>query len=150
MPRLQIPARLPMTTPIRPGSRGGLAARAIIAVLCLGLTGPATAAGKPSQGRAGAFLAMAREIVSGIEGNRPSAQALGFLRREYDYVPSKRLRIAVAPFEQDDIKIAKAVADEFNASLFAALLQVGGGRHELVARSHLKGLIEDMRQTGAW
>ncbi|MBT5080608.1 MAG: DUF4384 domain-containing protein [Rhodospirillaceae bacterium] len=72
-----------------------------------------------------------------------------YLQKAYGYMRPKRTRIAVAPFEQDDIKIAKAVADDFNASLFAALIKKGG-RYDLMAREALKALIDDMQQTGAW
>ncbi len=138
-----------MKPPVQP-SLLGRASMGLVIILCLALAGPALAGEKSNSALANTFQAIAREIIAGIDGSRPSDAALVYLNQAYDYVRPKRLRIAVAPFEQDDIKIAKAVADEFNASLFAALLKISGGRHDLMARSHLKGLIDDMRQTGAW
>jgi hypothetical protein len=106
-------------------------------------------------GRRHAFQDMAQEIISGIDRNRAEtnvgkAQAKqSYLQKAYGYVRPKRMRLAVAPFEQNDIKIAKAVADDFNASLYAALISKGG-RYDLMAREALKALIDDMQQTGAW
>ncbi|MDP6875058.1 MAG: DUF4384 domain-containing protein [Alphaproteobacteria bacterium] len=127
----------------------------LAAVFCLGL--PAHAAQGPEEARRQAFQDIARQIVEGIDATRRSRRAAGgmdsaqaYLREAYDYVQAERLRIAVAPFEQDEIKIAKSVADEFNASLFAALIAKAGRRYDLMARAHLKALIDDMQQTGAW
>ncbi len=124
-------------------------------LLCLAL--PAHAAEGSEEARRQAFLDISRQIIAGIDGSRRLESADGgmdraqaYLREAYDYVRPERLRIAVAPFEQDEIKIAKPVADEFNASLFAALIGKAGRRYDLMARAHLKSLIDDMQQTGAW
>ena len=131
---------------------------AIIAVLCLTLAAPTTAVATHKHhddDRRHAFQEIAQELVSGIDRSRAVTSASeakakqSYLQKAYGYMRPKRTRIAVAPFEQDDIKIAKAVADDFNASLFAALIKKGG-RYDLMAREALKALIDDMQQTGAW
>ncbi len=131
---------------------------ALIAVLCLCIVVPMAAAASDKQkndNRRRAFQEIAQELISGMDRNSVESKASragskqSYLQKEYGYVRPKRTRIAVAPFEQDDIKIAKAVADDFNASLFAALINKGG-HYQLMARDDLKGLIEDMQQTGAW
>ena len=104
-----------------------------------------------------AFREMAHEIISGLDrtrrtdanGDKEAALAT-YMRKAYDYVRPKRLRIAVAPFDQDDIKIAKTVADGFNESLYSALLKKAGGRYDFFARRKLEALIRDLRETGAW
>jgi hypothetical protein len=102
-----------------------------------------------------AFQELAQELIAGIDQSRVEIRAdktsaeQSYLQKAYGYMRPKRTRIAVAPFEQDDIKIAKTVADDFNASLFAALIKKGG-RYDLMAREALKALIDDMQQTGAW
>jgi hypothetical protein len=130
----------------------------IIAVLCLALALPVVAVADHKHhgdDRRHAFQEMAQELISGIDRNRVETSAgkaqakQSYLQKAYGYVRPKRMRIAVAPFEQDDIKIAKAVADDFNASLYAALIGKGG-RYDLMARGALKALIDDMQQTGAW
>ena len=128
---------------------------AILAVcLCVALQTAAAAAQRIEDARRNAFRDMAGEIISGLDRTRVpdvnADKALAYLREAYNYVRRDRMRIAVAPFVQDDIKIAKAVADEFNASLFAALIREGGDRYDLMARQNLQALIDDMRQTGAW
>jgi len=128
--------------------------------LCLAIAMPSVALGAPKQpmdARGEAFRKIAEEIIDGLDKasrvevtpGKPD-RASAFLRKAYNYVRPERARIAVAPFNQDDIKIDKAVADEFNDSLFAGLIQIGGGRYDLMARTQLKALITDMQQTGAW
>ena len=131
----------------------------IIVVLCLCVTAQAHAVEPqgPQDSRRAAFHAMAQDIISGLDRTRRMDgaankvdTALAYLRYAYDYVQGEQLRIAVAPFVQDDLKINKAVADEFNDSLFAALIEKGGQRYDLMARQNLNVLINDMHQTGAW
>ena len=129
--------------------------RLVAALLCT-LTSPALA----DDARRDAFRDITREIIAGIDAGpkakTPDTQGTGggktsrYMEKTYNYVRPTRMRIAVAPFEQDDIKIAKAVADDFNAALFAALIKQGAGRFDIMARAHLKALIDDMQQTGAW
>ncbi len=128
--------------------------------LALALFMPAVAFGAPKQtvdARDEAFRKIAQEIIIGLDkaGRVAVTQgkmdnALAYLHKAYNYVRPERMRIAVAPFDQENIKIDKAVADEFNDSLFAALIQNGGDRYDLIARRQLKALIADMQQTGAW
>jgi hypothetical protein len=138
------------------GGRFGAVCRAVWLILAMATPTIAAAQGA-GDARRQAFDEMAGQIIAGIDGGHRAEsggtkgdRARAYLRQAYNYVPAKRARIAVAPFQQDDIKIAKAVADEFNAALFAALIKQTGQRYDLMARSHLKALIDDMQQTGAW
>ncbi|MDA1101793.1 MAG: DUF4384 domain-containing protein [Proteobacteria bacterium] len=128
--------------------------------LCLALALPAIAFGAPKQpvdARHQAFRKIAQKIILELNEVRrvevtqgKMDKALAYLHEAYNYVRPERMRIAVAPFDQDDIMIDKAVADEFNDSLSAALIQNGDNRYDLMARTQLKALITDMQQTGAW
>jgi hypothetical protein len=107
--------------------------------------------------RRDSFREMAHEIIAGLDRTRRADASGGkkdvlgdYMRKAYNYIRSKRLRIAVAPFDQDDIKISKAVADGFNESLYSALLKKAGGRYDFIARQKLEVLISDLQQTGAW
>ena len=68
--------------------------------------------------------------------------------RAYSYVTGKRARIAIMPFDEDDIPISSAAADLFNRQLEAALQRHPKRSFKLVARRNLKVLIDDMHQTG--
>ena len=134
-------------------SKSGIILAVFIALAPLAVT----ASESPRDAQHSAFRQMAHQIILGLDRTRRTElvggrvdKALAYLRRAYDYVRSDQMRIAVVPFEQDDIKIAKAVADEYNASLFAALIEKAGSRYDLMARQHLTALIEDMQQTGVW
>jgi hypothetical protein len=130
---------------------------AVIAALCLAIAVPVTAVAKQKKhdgdGRRRAFQEIAEELISGIDRNRPDTNASkaqakqSYPQKAFGHTRPNRLRLAVIPFEQDDIKIAKSVADEFNASLLAALINKDAP-HVVMAREALTALIEDMRQTG--
>jgi hypothetical protein len=68
--------------------------------------------------------------------------------RAYPYVTGKRARIAIMPFDEDDIPISSVAADLFNRQLEAALQRHPKRSFKLVARRNLKALIDDMHQTG--
>jgi hypothetical protein len=141
--------------------RDGLIMRAAMSCLGVGLyLGVAASASAASPQKLGderreAFREMANDIISGVDRTRRTKSSDGntlaaYMKKAYDYVQAERLRIAVAPFKQDDIKLTKAVADGFNESLYAALLMTGGERYDFVARRKLDTLITDLQETGAW
>ena len=59
------------------------------------------------------------------------------------------LRLALLPFEPDDVPLTPPVAGELHAGMLAALVAVGQGRIELVARDSLAALIADLDRTDA-
>ena len=106
--------------------------------------------------QAEAFREIAYEIISGIDksGRPPKnaenlSKALSYFRRIYDESAGKKLRIAIWPFDGDEVPIPKAAADEFNDTLLAQLQKQAGGRYDFIARETLKVLIADMESTGA-
>ena len=62
----------------------------------------------------------------------------------------RRLRLALWPFDDANIPVAKAVADDLNARLLPALLDKGSGRYEIVTGDALRAVIVDMERRGIW
>jgi hypothetical protein len=124
-------------------------------LLCVAASASAASSQKPGDEQREAFREMANDLISGIDQTRrtqnPDGTALAdYMKKAYDYVQPKRLRVAVAPFKQADIKLSKLVADDFNESLYAALIKKAGRRYDFVARRKLDALITDLQDTGAW
>jgi len=103
------------------------------------------------------FGMMARVIVAGLDQAQNAKKTKGdpeglaaWAEKAYAYVMPTKLRVAVAPFDQEKIRLSKEVADEFNDALYAALLEQAGARYQLVARKKLTAIITDLQETGAW
>lgn len=68
--------------------------------------------------------------------------------KHHQYQMGKRARIAIWPFDENDIPISSSAADLFNRHLAAALQKHPERSFDLVARRHIEILIKDMHQTG--
>ena len=124
----------------------------VLAILFVFLACPLLAAEKQED----VFRGIASEIVNGIgksgwppEHSGKLNSALTYFRRAYDQSRKKKLRIAIWPFDENEVPIPKAAADEFNDTLLGVLQKQAGSRYEFVARDTLKFLILDMQSTGA-
>jgi len=86
------------------------------------------------------FPAFADEIIAGIWST------------DMSLIPARggygAPRIAVWPFEGDDLPVPKAVAAEFNDRLEAGIARLSKGRLRLVARPALKTLIREIESRG--
>lgn len=103
-----------------------------------------------------AYREMAHDLIAGIDASwRPETgsekfdEALLYLKKAYNYIKEKRVRIAIWPFDPDTVPVALEAAEDFNDALYARLLKKTAGRYDFVARDELKALINDMDQTGA-
>ena len=101
------------------------------------------------------YQTLADQIISGLSAAgrlRPAKsrteQAVHYFKQTYAYIYGDKQRVAIWPFQKDNIPIPKQVADGFNDKLLAALLSRTGGRYEFVARDALKAIIADLEQTG--
>jgi hypothetical protein len=106
--------------------------------------------------KADIFREIASELIRGLDqsGRPPKndanvSKALRYIRRAYDQMSGEKLRVAIWPFDGDEVPIPKASADEFNDTLLAQLQNLAGGRYSFIARETLKSLIADMESTGA-
>jgi Putative peptidoglycan binding domain len=86
------------------------------------------------------FPALADEIVAGIYST------------DMSQIPARggygAPRIAVWPFEGDDLPVPKALAAEYNDRLQAGIARRATGRLQLVARPALKTLIREIESLG--
>ena len=62
--------------------------------------------------------------------------------------PLKKIRIALLPFQKDEIPLGKEIADQFNQTLLHGLMARGGKRYVFLAREDLKFIIDDLEATG--
>lgn len=108
----------------------------LVAAVAVGLVLATAASAAPSP-----FPAFADEIVEGI-----SSQDVSLIPARGGYGAP---RIAVWPFEGDDLPVPKALAAEYNDRLEAAIARRSQGRLQLVARPALKTLIRDIENLGA-
>jgi len=62
--------------------------------------------------------------------------------------PLKKIRIALLPFQKNEIPLGKEIADQFNQTLLHGLMARGGKRYVFLAREDLKLIIDDLEATG--
>ena len=87
------------------------------------------------------YDAIASELVESIQGNTGVSGLFGFGRRS---------RIALWPFGRDeDLPVAREVAEAVNSSLLAALLRRPGNRYQFIGRDELRAVIADLEESGA-
>ncbi len=86
------------------------------------------------------FPAFADEIIAGI-----SSTDMSLIPARGGYGAP---RIAVWPFEGDDLPVSKALAAEYNDRLEAGIARRSRGRLQLVARPALKTLIREIESLG--
>ena len=130
--------------------------RVAAGVISIAMTLMATTPGIAAKLDDETFREMASTLISGIDqawrpssSTRNDSQTMAYLRKAYNYIQAKRVRIALWPFDPDEIPLAKEAAEDFNDVLFAALIKQAGGRYDFVARDEIKALVDDMEQTGA-
>ena len=58
--------------------------------------------------------------------------------------PLKKIRIALLPFQKNEIPLGKEIADQFNQTLLHGLMARGGKRYVFLAREDLKFIIDDL------
>ena len=102
------------------------------------------------------FERFADALLQGIDhadqGGPPSTKVqklLKYLKKKYSDVTGGKVRIAIAPFPEDEVPIRKAVADGFNDRLLAHLIRKAKGRYKFIGRNVLNPIIKDLQQTGA-
>ena len=98
------------------------------------------------------FRKMANDLISDIDSAAKinnNKSSLDFLKKEYNYSPGDKLRIAVSPFNRDQIPINQELAQEFNDHLITALIKQIQGRYILLARDEINALVDDMQSTGS-
>lgn len=110
---------------------------------------------KAAENRDDTFREIAQEIIRGVDrSGRPAehagglSHAMAYFRQAYEQAKDEKLRIAIWPFDGDEVPIPKPAADEFNDALLAQLQQQAGGRYNFIARETLKVLIADMESVG--
>jgi hypothetical protein len=100
------------------------------------------------------FENFSTELMAGIlsqssrNAKDSSQTAKDYKKKKFSLSSSKRLRVAIWPFQKNDIPIAKSIADGFNDKLLAALLKEPTKEITFVARDALRTIISDMSQTG--
>ena len=61
-----------------------------------------------------------------------------------------RLKVAIWPFDEDDVPISSDLASEFNARLLAALIRAADRDFVFVEREELRTIIEEITQTSVF
>ena len=112
-------------------------------VVCVILAGPgaissAVATEKTQQ----AIDAAAKQIVEQI---LRSASVVDQIK---GYVYGARPRVAIWPFDEENVPIAKDAADELIAIFTASFLNHAAGRIDVIGRTVIRDLMDDMRATG--
>jgi len=64
------------------------------------------------------------------------------------YVYGTRPRVAIWPFDEESVPIAKDTADELHDIFTASFISHADGRIDIIGRAMIRDLIEDMRVTG--
>jgi hypothetical protein len=64
------------------------------------------------------------------------------------YVYGTRPRVAIWPFDEENVPIAKDTADELHDRFTASFIDHADGRIDIIGRAVIRDLIEDMRATG--
>ena len=102
------------------------------------------------------FRIIAHEIIRGVDQTGRPVEKAGkrnktsrYSQRAYNQFIGEKLRIAIWPYDGDELPIPKKAADEFNDRLLGQLQKLAGGRYNFVARETLKVLIADMNNVGA-
>ena len=101
------------------------------------------------------FRDISNEIIRGIDlTGRPAVQvgklgrSLRYFQRVYSQSSGEKLRIAIWPYDENELPIPKEIAEEYNDRLLAQLQRLAGGRYNFIARNTLKVLIKDMDSLG--
>ena len=68
--------------------------------------------------------------------------------RVKDYIDGKKLRVVIWPFDEENVPIAKDMADELHDMVTASFIDHADGRIDIISRAVIHNLIEDMRDTG--
>lgn len=93
-------------------------------------------------------------VAQGID--RHFEDAIDNLARQIDATlnaqasQTSSLRVAIWPFEETDIPVSKALADELNARLLNRLLEAKRQNVVFVARRELKELVSDIHNRAPW
>ena len=95
------------------------------------------------------LLQMSLELVKGLDvsSRQPKncdrmGSSLPF--REKICANRKKARIAIRPFQQDEIPLSKEVANEFNDRLLTYLINQTEGRYEFIAREELLAITSEI------
>lgn len=80
-------------------------------------------------------------------GRQPDAAA-DWLRKTFQSPEGKKPRIAIWPFDKDKIRIAIAIAGEYNARLRARMIARAGERYEFVAPAVMADTVASLRKFG--
>ena len=120
--------------------------------MCLGLS-IATAA---ENTKSNIFDEFSRQIIIGLDQAKPlekndagTDSSISYIEKAFNYTKGAKLRIAVWPFDEDQIPVSNRVAKNFNRKLLSALLRQSNNKFEFKARDALTALISDMQATGS-
>jgi hypothetical protein len=148
IPRSAIENRLSMVFLNKYRLAAGCAAAVLLAAA------PAAAQSAPGQDKV--FDALAKTLIVQIDkstarqragGGQPDAAA-DWLRKTFQSRNGKKPRIAIWPFDKDKIRIAVAIAGEYNARLRARMIHRAGERYQFVAPAVMADTVAALRKFG--